>query len=393
MNRYLNYTLHLLRCVVSSQKPESIPDDIDIDELFQFCHKQQVEVMVYYALKSLGMTEEELGYFSKSYMLNLARTINQEAAFERICVVFESENIDFLPLKGIVFKNLFPSPDMRQAVDIDIYIGKDNASKVCELMLEEGYETDMALFEVDNDDAYIMKPYVRIEMHRNLCSPGYKWSKECNNILTKIIKVQNKNHQFEMTKEDFYLYMIMHIAKHMHLAGCGIKDILDIWIYWHKYEEFLDKQYINTILKRCKLLKFNSLIQELSLYWFSGINNNNPIIGELEEHIIEGGWVGGGKDRMAKYFARNYGAVDSKIFRTIKYVCTCVFLPYDRMCRQYPTLGKYKFLLPYFWIKRICHAFLHKRNEIKHIFNKINTIDEKIDSAEKLLDFDDKIGL
>ena len=44
-----------------------------------------------------------------------------------------------------------------------------------------------------------------------------------------------------------------------------------------------------------------------------------------------------------------------------------VFLPYDRMKAQYPTVQKHPILLPWFWTKRILHAAKHPADKLKRL--------------------------
>ena len=55
---------------------------------------------------------------------------------------------------------------------------------------------------------------------------------------------------YDFNIEDFYIYMIAHIAKHFYAMGCGIRNLLDIYIYLNKYGEQLDREYISSELKK-----------------------------------------------------------------------------------------------------------------------------------------------
>lgn len=71
---------------------------------------------------------------------------------------------------------------------------------------------------------------------------------------------------YAMSKEDTYLYLLAHLAKHLKNGGAGIRQILDIWLYLQKEDDGLDKAYLRESLKALELEKLHTTIKELGEY-------------------------------------------------------------------------------------------------------------------------------
>ena len=68
-----------------------------------------------------------------------------------------------------------------------------------------------------------------------------------------------------VSNEDFYIYHIIHMAKHFINGGIGIVHILDIWIMINAYRS-VDKDYIAGELKSIGLLDFEKNARALCKY-------------------------------------------------------------------------------------------------------------------------------
>jgi len=392
IQKYIDYTIHLIKCSISGDIPKDLPDGMSLDVLFKFCRYHKVENTVYYALKQLGLSEDEMLEFHRAHLLASIVDANQDVALNEIANLFNENKIDYLPLKGSVIKHIYPSTDMRQSADIDIYIGEENALKAKEIMLSIGYITDESLFGVDVDDSYQRGVYVNVELHRSLLPDVYQWKKECRRIEKRFRNDSRENFEYKMTKEDFYVYMVIHTAKHMRLSGCGIRSVLDIWIYLKEYAEVMDMDKINLALKKCELTKFEKNIRTLAYLWFEGFENYEELITELGYHIAVGGWIGRAEYRNAKFIAQNYSAKNKKISK-LKYYFSLIFLKRDRMMKKYPILEKYKFLILFFWIKRGVESIRGGNYNLKDANDKAKKIQDEMQLGKKMLDFDKKIGL
>lgn len=103
---------------------------------------------------------------------------------------------------------------------------------------------------------YYKRPFMNIEMHRNMIDEKYEFAKYYQNIWSKLIKSDNKNYEYYLTDEDYYIYLVAHLAKHFANGGTGIRSIIDIYIYLeHKRE--LNWKYINEEFSKLQLSQFS----------------------------------------------------------------------------------------------------------------------------------------
>lgn len=388
-NKLTEYTLCLLRAALYGQMPPALPDGIDIDKLFEFCFYHKIENTVYYPLLKLNVP---IGKFKPAHSIALARELKQDFALEVICKRLDDADIAYMPLKGSIIKHLYPSADMRESADIDILIDASKSVLAKDIMLDMGYTTDEALFGLDADDSYEMRPFLRVELHRTLIHDMYKWKDTIIDIEKRRILKDGCQNEYELSKEDFYSYMIIHMAKHMQLAGGGIKFITDIWIWLSKMNPDMD--IVSKTMKQCGLERFESNVRELAMMWFGDENTDNPIIPELADYILQSGWIGKDENREIKHIAYNYSGSDKLSFLgKLKYYGERIFLRYDRMCKQYPILENHKLLLPIYWIKRLFGAFIMKRDRVSDIFERSKELGDEYEKGKVLLDFDKRIGI
>ncbi len=183
--------------------------------------------------------------------------------------------------------------------------------------------------------------------------------------------------------EDFYVFLIAHIAKHYRYGGTGIRSLLDLYVY-EKALPALDFDYINSELEKIGLLVFSGKIRKIARDWYSGGFNGEFDL--MSEYIVSGGVYGIKGTEMQNSFILNN--LDENIqSKKIKNFFGIIFLNYNDMKIRYPILENKKFLLPLFWIVRFFDTLLHNPYNAKGRFNdskKIMDIDDKMVEIQKI---------
>ena len=73
--------------------------------------------------------------------------------------------------------------------------------------------------------------HLLVEMQTHLIDEGYTlWYNYLEKIWGHCSSLPDKPNQYLMTKEDFYIYHVIHMAKHFLNGGIGIKHFLDLYI-------------------------------------------------------------------------------------------------------------------------------------------------------------------
>lgn len=314
--------------------------------------------------------------YIKSVFTSLVIDARQQKELQLIKDKFNEFKITYMPIKGAVIKKMYPSSDMRMSSDIDILV-KENDYPRIELIMEGlGFNLKNKSHAVHS---VFIKNGVVIEIHKKLFSNNMIKSNFYNDIWGNAVNI-NK-FEYQMSIDDTYIYLLMHIAKHMKKGGIGIKHFLDIFLYIRKYEKEMNWHYIKVILKKEELNIFENNVKSLLQFWFCG-KSPNKTIKVLSDFVISGGSYGTLRN---SYVSKLSVSQSSKI----KFILNRLFPPREYMKRIYPEIEGKKCIF-YYWIKRILKSIM-SMNKILDETKTISVI-EKSD-VEFFLNFKRTIGL
>lgn len=378
----------LIELLAASFKGESVPQiepNVDLERVLTIAKSHRVDNMLFSVLsQNADFMNTELGKKNKtSYLQAIVKEANQQKEAIRVMKAFEDEKIVHMPLKGHIIKNLYPTPDMRQSTDFDIYVPEKFTFDACKVLDNLGYEYDEKTIGYDMHDNYRLGLYTEIEVHKNLMAPDFpNWCRMCKDLLKNMIPEPDCQYRYKFSKEDYYLYMQLHTIKHLKYSSSGIKSIIDIWIYLKNYNDILDWDYINKVLKKYNLEKIDKNLRMLSAYWFDGIIPQDDVIYSLSDYIIESGAFG---TKEQYYSGRKVDEKKSQVI--IKHI----FMPLSEMRIKFPVLKKYPVLLPVMWLYRLIWGVLFKRQVISSNLNKTCNVDEE--KVKSLSEFKKELGL
>ena len=166
----INDVIYLAGCVVNDKTPDKErAEKMDLDQLYQAANKHMLTAIVSYALKSAGISNEKFHQaWAKSIRKVTAMEIDKELLFQEM----EKEKIWYMPLKGTVIKDLYPSIGLRQMSDFDILFDKAYAEKVRDILLGLGFSCEN--FGEESHDVYFKQPVSNFEMHTALFRKTHK---------------------------------------------------------------------------------------------------------------------------------------------------------------------------------------------------------------------------
>lgn len=391
---YTEYLVKLLRCAILDKKPENMPGEIDPEMFFKFCLYHKVENIAYMSLRNTDTSdipENVMSLFKEFYMHSISLEATQQYYLDIITEEFEKNDIDYLVLKGRELARLYPSSDMRQSSDLDIYIGRDNAQKAKQIMLDNGFEIEAYSDNNDNHDEYRIDKQILCELHRVLIQNNYAWQEECNKITDRLILNEGSKHCYKMSNEDFYLYNLAHTAKHMKFSGIGIKVFLDLWLILKYYKETLDWDYISEKLEKCKMSEFDKNARKLCEYWFEEKETDDARILKMAKYVALSGWIGTQEQEKSTELAQKAGKSGSVKMAKIRKCADVIFAPYESMTVKYPVLKKHKWLTPLCRIHRGFTAAIYKRDLVKNVTGELDK--GNIELGRKITEFKESIGL
>lgn len=324
----------------------------------------------------------EMSTLMSGCVKRLMQSENQMYEISSILEEFRVNEIDCMPLKGTLLKELYPKPDMREMSDSDILIKVSQYENIKPLMEKLGFT-----FHTESDHEYVWKKgVVSIEFHKNLV-PSYNKDLHSyyENIWQRSHKKEGSEFVYEMSGEDNYIYNFAHMAKHYRDGGVGVKHFTDLWLVRRKSSS-LDEGYIINELKKMGLDVFYKNVLRVIDVWFDEADSDE-ITDYITENIFSGGAYGSSeKNRIATETISDSEDVSSKKSYFGR-VFGKVFPSYKEMCYSYPILEKWPVLLPFMWIAR-AFSFVFspaKRKRMKETMNVISP--ENINSYELSLKY------
>ena len=361
--------LYLLSCAAKGQKAEKNRiDEMDLDALYSLCKEHSITALVSSVISEhLKDKPEQYSKWSQEQMKALYRDMNFEGERRNILAFLEENGIWYMPLKGVVLKNYYPKPFLREFADNDILFDEKYQTQVEEFMLSRGYKRKQS------DSGHVMEyekePCFNFEMHRSLYHTNnpvfYDYYKD---VKQKLIKDSGNDFGFHFSDEDFYVFMISHAFKHYRDNGVGIRTLLDIYIYNKAKGDSLDYSYIETELEKIESLEYENTMRELSGKAFGGMSQS---FSEGEEEILtyyfKSGTYGSLSINMQNRFQKLTGESDFSSKGRIKYWFKRVF-DLKQYKQDFPRAYKTGIAIPFLIIYRAFRGItklgsLKKENE------------------------------
>ena len=199
------YLLSLLSSAVREWEPPAPPEGLDWGALYRIAVRQMVEATAFPAVKRGGACPEKL---FERWQLAFYASLRKEMLFDeerkKIFAALDEEKIAYIPLKGIVLKDLYPRKGMRQFSDNDILYEEKKSKQVRQIMKALGYTAKG--FKVGHD-MYEKEPVYNFEMHRTLFSERYDFYEWFLHVWDRAQRAEG--YRFQMKKEDEYLYFLI----------------------------------------------------------------------------------------------------------------------------------------------------------------------------------------
>ena len=358
------YLIALLSAVLHKEIPPPLPPELDLERLYKLAAWHSVANMACYALNRLEPLPppEIMKHFREARNKGIAKEARQELEVELILSALEEKQIKCMPLKGYIIKNLYPQPNMRLMADVDILVEEGQLEKAGEIMLSLGYTAEHT---GGNHDVYYKRPVMNIELHRALIAEdNSKLFAYFGNGWERTRPAAGSNFRYEMSNEDFYIYLLAHMAKHYRGCGTGIRSVMDVWVYNQHYKDQLDWNYTNTELEKAGLHDFAQSVKELSDQWFDG-KVAKEINQEMSAFILTNGTYGTTRNAAINRFIQGKKDHDSFTMAKVKYTLRILFPNRQHMTILFPILHKLPFLLPVCWALRGIRTVMFRRDNIR----------------------------
>lgn len=380
--------LRLLASAVNSDTPVLPSDNVDWSALLKLAEYHSVAETASYAVTQLpsdNRPEASVYDMFRQYQgLALVSESNISFETERILRLLSDAGVRVLPVKGYVIKNDYPVPAMRSMTDVDIIYDIDKKQQVRDILCAHGYTLNEAGKELD----FTKEPFYHYEFHGDAKDSGGVSHTYFRDILSRASYHENSL-AGSLSAEDSYLFILMHLAKHMRSGGAGIRMIMDVYVYNRAHRSDFDMEYLNAELDKLGLADFEEKVRRLSYNWFSADTPDTDSL--LADYILCSCTFGVTRDSFLQSAMRAQAQTGKKQTPVHTFVRK-IFPPYSSMSELYPTLQKHRILYPFCVISYWCNRIFKKRNvntsNLKHYMASTDS-----DDAQRLRCVMEELGL
>ncbi len=369
--------IYLLNCAANNKVPENLPEDTDYEELFKISRFHSVTAMVAYALDAGGylsenyMPQVQIKEWAAARIGAMRKNILFDVERKEIFRFMEEQGCWYMPLKGVVLKEMYPDVGMRQMADNDILFNREFRVPLRDYMISRGYEVDGGGEYIN--DVYLKKPFFNFECHVDLfCKRSNpEWALYYEGVKDKLKKDENSQYGYRFSDEDFYIYLTAHACKHYRAGGTGIRSLADIYVYLSKKNDSMDWEYICRELKVLGIYEFEQDARVLTgkLFRHADSLSDQHILNEQEKKMLSyimGSGTYGTVSNQMKNTISLLQSDETKItnWTKVKLCFQKIFPGLDYMKNCEPFFYQHKWLIPFFWVYRILRAPFRNRGRI-----------------------------
>ena len=356
MNTTAEYLGQLVIAQLTRTCPPPIPDDFDLDRVLLLSNANHINYIIMGGLlKAPNLPESYKQPLSEYVFESLQRTLVQVNELKDLVKICEEKQIRNQPMKGACMKFMYPSPELREMSDIDILIDQDRMDDIASVLTEKGYTLYKS---VRHHDVYTKAPYMVVEAHRTM----YDKTIDTNQFhyfssFTKTHLREGHHYTYDYNPEDFFVYMMAHMAKHFYARGCGIRNIIDVYVYLNLYRDRMNWTYVNKELSTCGILDFTHHMEKLAGIWLGG-EEGDAFYDNLFDYMLNSGIYGKDENGVWSRFAdaKLQGKqVSADILKKWYF-----FPPLAYMAELYPWVEDHNWLLPAAWCVRGVHGIFKK---------------------------------
>ena len=363
-----SYILELLKCAITNTTPSAPNESLDWDVVFNYAKIHRIVPVLYFSIqklpKDIKLKVTNLDQYKLAYKSNLVDDANRENEISIITKLLTSNDVDYILLKGSVTKHFYPDTSMRMMSDVDILYRNADSKDIKSLLEDNGYTQTKS---TPKDAMYLSSnKLVKVEMQQSLLDDGFTdWLKYLDTIWDRCIK--KTDNEYTMTPEDFYIYHIVHMAKHFINGGIGLRHVLDIWVIKNHYQD-LDSVYTEKFFKELSLNKFENKVTDLCEYWFEdNIRSDKKTIDLISEYIFENGAFGNISQQSANEAATgSTSSTKEKIFPSKQTMANY----YGDIITNHPIT------IPFYWIRLTFERLFKNHDKTKSKIKTISNVSE-----------------
>ena len=358
-----NYLINLIRAAVRDEMPIEKPEDISWRDLFDLAVLHQVDELAFFSVEKLENKPEgeDKAIWDERHERSQVIDVLQREEAKLIIDETSKKEIGLLPLKGLIFKGIYPNPLFREMGDLDFLIEPGKVDEMDAVMKYMSYEPYSVGLEASHD-VYKKDPYLVVENHRRLLPPTEENHWHTDDIWERLETDSENQYLKKMTWTDFYLFHLLHFEKHYSMGGAGLRFIVDHYYARKALKDKIDWDLVNEILPKMNYVEFEKMATDLSNFIFEDGEMTEELAKALD--FIVGSGTYGTMEEFQQWEFEKYK--EEQGIKTKKgYFFRRMFMEKDRMINIYPSLEKHGWLLPFCWIHRLFRTAFKGRDRVK----------------------------
>lgn len=381
MNTIQKGVVTLLRSAIT-QENLVLPEGFDLEAALPDVRRHHMATLAYDGALRCGVPRQDPAMKSlfQDYVRAMMVSENQMGEIGRVCKAFDENGIDYMPLKGCNMKALYPKPELRIMGDADILIRVSQREKIDSVMTELGF----SFFKESDHELVWRSQGLYLELHKHLI-PSYNldyyayygdgW---------RLAKAQ-KGNRFSMTPEDDFIFQFTHFAKHYRDGGIGCRYVVDLWVYLNHTD--LNEAYIESELKKLRLLEFYKNVRHLVRVWFEDEQSNEKMDYMTDFIFASGSW-GAIESRVLSRAVRDSTHSVLGFSGKLLYLWQTAFPSVEILRDKYTVLKKAPWMLPLVWIYRPFYKFFKERKTLKRQEKNLEALSkENMELRRQLMEY------
>jgi hypothetical protein len=346
MNSDYRAILQIMKSAMTRQ-PETLPEGFRLEDQLELLKMHHMFPLIYDGALRCGISRKEpfMQKLFGLYIRAIQKSDGQLRQIDRICEAFRQADIDYLPLKGVRMKKLYPAPELRYMGDADILIRLEQYEKIVPILEELDFS-----FQKESDHELVWRhEQLLLELHKHLI-PSY--NKDFYGYYGNgwQLAVKGEGSEYTMRPEDEWIFLFTHFAKHYRDGGAGCRYVADLWL-WRENNPQMDEDYILDVLKKMQLDVFYGHILRLIDCWF-GNGPEDKILEVMTEFIFSSGSWGVDEIKVLSRAVRDARHSALGFSGRLLYLWQTTFPKVTILQDKYTVLKKHPWLLPLVWIYR-----------------------------------------
>ncbi len=355
--------LYLCNCSLHEAAPEiEIVSKMDLPTVRRIAEQHKIAALVGMGIQNMHsdpstiIGESEWDSWNELINRSVRRTMLFDEERSEICAWFEEQGIWYLPLKGILIKEMYPAYGMREYADNDILVDPAYSTTIKTFMTKRGYEYKTSRNGVHDD--YLKEPFFHFEIHHKLFTEITMQGilgRYYKNVFKQLIS-KNGTYEMAFSDNDAYVYIICHDYRHYRSSGTGLRTVTDAFIL-NQYYKYRDRKYCEEELRKNEADLFEKELMRTAGVLFDSVHY--PEMKDLTEE----------QQKMLLYMAESkaYGTIELRLKNEMRrivgndkgknakltYLWHRIFPDLDYMSSMYKSLKKYPWLLPLFHLVRL----------------------------------------